>query len=63
MPKKYEVTLIDSKYLPSMPGQVSSFSVPLPEEFDSLEEANEFAEKARQRKPSTLCSVREVGAE
>jgi len=61
MSKKFEVTCIDSTYQPTI-SQFNSFSVPMPEEFDSLEEANEFAEGARQRKPSVLCSIREVEA-
>jgi len=52
MTKRIAVTRIDSTYLPrTAPGQIthSSFSVPLPEMFDSREQAEEFVRTASAR--------------
>lgn len=61
--KIYEVSIIDATCYPqSIPGRVthSSFSVPLPERFDSQEEADTYAAAAKQKNPKLDCSIREV---
>lgn len=60
MAKKYEVTFMDSTYLPQVPGSTSSFSVPLPEEFDSREKAEEYVREVERRSPKTKCGIREI---
>jgi hypothetical protein len=60
MAKKFEVTCIQSAYLPQYTLQTSSFSVPLPEEFESREKAEEYVKTVEQKWPTVLCSIREV---
>jgi len=62
MAKRYLVTCIDSTYLARVSGQASSFSVPLPEEFDTREKADAYAAAAMQNNTKLRCSVNEVEA-
>ena len=59
MAKRYEVTCIDTRYFPQMTKH-SSFSVQLPDIFESREEADKYGEDRRRRDPSVQCSIREV---
>jgi hypothetical protein len=59
MAKKYSVACIDPKYSSPISLKSSSSSMPLPEEFDSKENAEKYIQEVKRQYPNIICSLDE----
>jgi hypothetical protein len=60
MAKKFEVTFVPQAFVPLYSFQTTTFNLPGPREFASLERAEEYARKTNEQWPTAQGSIRGV---